>query len=149
MFRYLVASDPVEIYAPIERVWEILVDFERYREWNPFTTRVEANLEIGSPVMLHVTLGRLKRKQPERIETVEPPQLLAWGVTMGARFLLVARREQRLEALGATRCRYSTTDATTGLLTPLVALLFGRLIRQGFNDMAAALKTRAESPRGA
>ena len=145
MFRFVVASDPVEIEAPAERVWDILVDFERYGEWNPFTTRVEATLEIGAPVMLHVRLGRLKRKQPERIETVEPPHLLAWGVTMGARFLLVARREQHIETLGETRCRYFTTDETRGLLTPLVALLFGRLIRQGFNDLAAALKARAEA----
>lgn len=145
MFRYRVASDPVEIEAPAERVWDILVDFERYGEWNPFTTRVEASLEIGSPVMLHVRLGRLQRRQPERIETVEPPHLLAWGTTMGHPFLLSALREQRVEALSETRCRYLTTDATTGLLTPLVAVLFGRLIRQGFNDLAAALKTRAEA----
>lgn len=145
VFRFVAASDPVEIAAPAERVWDILVDFDRYGEWNPFTTRVEASLEIGAPVMLHVRLGRLKRKQPERIETVEPPHLLAWGVTMGARFLLVARREQRLEPLGANRCRYVTTDETRGLLTPLVALLFGRLIRRGFNDLATALKTRAEA----
>lgn len=144
MFRFVVASDPVEIEAPAERVWDILVDFERYGEWNPFTTRVDASLEIGAPVMLHVRLGWLQRKQPERIETVQPPHLLAWGVTMGARFLLVARREQRLEPLGAGRCRYFTMDETRGLLTPLVALLFGRIIRQGFNDMAAALKSRAE-----
>ena len=128
MFRFVAASDPVEIEAPAERVWDILVDFERYREWNPFTT-----------------LGWLRRKQPERIETVEPPLLLAWGTTMGHPLLLSALREQRVEALSETRCRYSTTDATTGLLTPLVALLFGRLIRQGFNDLAAALKTRAET----
>lgn len=145
VFEFLVASDPLEIEAPAERVWDILVDFERYGEWNPFTTRVEANLEIGSPVMLHVRLGWLNRKQPERIETVEPPHLLAWGTTMGHPVLLSALREQRLETLSETRCRYLTTDATSGLLTPLVALLFGRLIRQGFNDMAAALKTRAEA----
>lgn len=145
VFRYLVASDPVEIEAPAERVWDILVDFERYGEWNPFTTRVEASLDIGSPVMLHVRLGRLKRKQPERIETVEPPHLLAWGTTIGHPVLLAALREQRVEALSETRSRYLTTDATTGLLTPLVAVLFGRLIRQGFNDMAAALKARAEA----
>ena len=144
MFRFVAASDPVEIEAPAERVWDILVDFERYGEWNPFTTRVDATLEIGAPVMLYVRLGWLKRKQPERIESVEPPHLLAWGTTMGHPVLLSALREQRVEALGERRCRYSTTDATTGLLTPLVALLFGRLIRQGFNDMAAALKTRAE-----
>lgn len=145
MFRFVAASDPVEIEAPAERVWDILVDFERYGEWNPFTTRVEASLEIGAPVMLHVRLGWLKRKQPERIETVERPHLLAWGTTMGHPALLSALREQRVEAVGETRCRYSTTDRTTGLLTPLVAILFGRLIRQGFNDLAAALKTRAEA----
>lgn len=145
VFRYLVASDPVEIETPAERVWDILVDFERYGEWNPFTTRVDASLEIGSPVMLHVRLGRLKRKQPERIETVEPPHLLAWGTTIGHPVLLSALREQRVEALSETRSRYLTTDATSGLLTPLVAVLFGRLIRQGFNDMAAALKARAEA----
>jgi hypothetical protein len=145
VFHFVVASDPVEIEAPAEQVWDILVDFERYGEWNPFTTRVDGDLEIGAPVLLHVKLGCLKRKQPERIETVEPPHLLAWGVTMGARFLLTARREQRLEALGETRCRYLTTDATSGLLTPPVALLFGKFIRQGFNEMAAALKTRAET----
>ena len=144
MFRHLISSDPVEIDAPIERVWDILVDVERYGEWNPFTTRVETNFEIGSPVDLYVTLGPLKLKQPERIEVVDPPHLLAWSTKVGARFLVAARREQRLEALSETRCRYLTTDAFTGLLTPLVMLLFGRLVRRGFNDMARALKRYAE-----
>ena len=91
----------------------------------------------------------MKLKQPEWIESVQRPHLLAWGTKVGNRFLLSARREQRLEALGETRCRYLTTDAFNGLLTPLVVLLFGRLIRRGFNDMARALKARAEAvPRG-
>ena len=144
MFRNLISSDPVEIDAPIERVWGILVDVERYGEWNPFTTRVETNFEIGSPVDLYVTLGPLKLRQPERIEAVDPPHLLVWSTKVGARVLVSARREQRLEALSETRCRYVTTDAFAGLLTPLVMLLFGRLVRRGFNDMARALKRYAE-----
>ena len=145
MFKHLISSDAVEIEAPIEAVWDILVDVERYGEWNPFTTRVDTDFEIGSPVDLHVALGPLKLRQPERIEAVERPDLLAWSTKMGNRSLLSARREQRLEKLGEARCRYLTTDAFTGLLTPLVMLLFGRLIRRGFNDMAMALKVRAEA----
>lgn len=144
MFRHLITSDPVEIEAPIERVWEILVDVDRYGEWNPFTNRVETDFEIGSPVDLYVALGPFKLKQPERIEAVEPPHLLVWSTKVGHRVLVSARREQRLEALGETRCRYLTTDAFNGLLTPLVILLFGRLVRRGFNDMAWSLKKFAE-----
>ena len=145
MFKHLTSSDAVEIEAPIEAVWDILVDVDRYGEWNPFTTRVDTDFEIGSPVDLYVTLGPLKLKQPERIEAVDRPHLLAWSTKMGGRVLLSARREQRLEALNETRCRYLTTDAFGGLLTPLVVVLFGRLIRRGFNDMALALKADAEA----
>ncbi len=144
MFRHLIRSDAVEIEAPVERVWEVLVDFARYGEWNPFTTRVDTDSAVGSPVDLHVRLGPLRVKQRERIEVVDPPHLLAWSTKTGHRLLLSARREQRLEALGEARCRYVTTDAFAGPLTPLVVLLFGRLVRGGFNAMARALKERAE-----
>ncbi len=144
MFRRLIRSDAVEIEAPIERVWGVLTDFGRYGEWNPFTTRVETDTEVGSPVDLYVTLGPLKLWQRERIEVVDPPRLLVWSNRIGHSALLSARREQRLEVLSATRCRYLTTDAFSGLLTPVVLLLFGRLVTNGFNAMAAALKERAE-----
>ena len=90
-------------------------------------------------------MGPLKLKQPEWIEVVEPPHLLVRGTKVGHRVLLSARREQRLEALGERRCRYVTTDAFKGLLTPLVVLLFGGLVRRGFNEMARALKGRGEA----
>ena len=148
VFKHVISSDAVEIDAPVERVWEILVDVGRYGEWNPFTTRVETDLNVGSPVDLHVTLGPLKVVQPERIEAVEGPHLLAWSTKIGNSLLLSARRDQHLQALGDTRCRYHTSDAFRGLLTPLVMLLFGRLIRRGFNDMSLALKVRAEGVSG-
>ena len=148
MLRRLIRSDAVEIDAPVERVWDILVDVDRYGEWNPFTTRVDTDLRVGSPVDLHVTLGPLKVVQPERMEAVERPHLLAWSTKIGNPFLLSARRDQHLEALDDTRCRYQTNDVFSGLLTPLVMLLFGRLIRRGFNDMARALKARAEDISG-
>ncbi|WP_419950810.1 SRPBCC domain-containing protein [Candidatus Palauibacter sp.] len=133
MFTYLLSSDAVEIDAPIERAWDILMDVQRYGEWNPFTPRVATDFEIGSRVDLRAMIGPVPLKQLERIELVEPPGRLVWTTRIGHRALLFARREQRLEALGGSRCRYVTTDAFSGLLTPLVVLLFGGLVRRGFN----------------
>lgn len=144
MFRHVIRSDAVDIDAPVERAWEVLTDFDRYREWNPFTTRVDANLKVGAPVVLHVKLGPFRLRQTVRIQTIEPPTLLVWSVTMGTAWFLTARREQRLEPLHESRCRYATTDALHGLLTPLVALLWGSAIRRGFNSMAVALARRSQ-----
>ena len=73
MFRHTVSSDSIDIEAPAQRVWEILVEVERYGEWNPFTTRVDTSLEVGSPVDLYVSLGPFRLKQPELIQDVVPP----------------------------------------------------------------------------
>lgn len=145
MFDRAVSSEPIDIDAPAEAVWDILADVDRYGEWNPFSFRVETTLEVGSRVDLHVNMGPFKIKQAELIQAVEPPSLLAWGLTMGSRLLLFTSRDQRLQVLSETRCRYSTTDAFSGLLAPVITLLFGRIIRRGFNDVARALKARAEA----
>ena len=146
MFEFVVGSHPMDIRAPAEDVWGILADVEKYGEWNPFTTRVESALEVASPVDLLVDMRFFKTRQRQWIQAVEPPGLLAWGMAGGARLLLLSRREQRLETRGDRRCRYHTTDTFSGLLAPLVVLLFGRIVRRGFNDAARALKARAEAP---
>lgn len=145
MPEHTVYSDRVEIDAPIETVWQVLLDFKQYPEWNPFTYRVETDLQIGSPVDLYVRLpGRGSRLQTEYVREVSAPERLSWGMTMGADFLLRALRQQQLYRLSDSRCCYQSTDAFSGLLTPVVRLLFGNSIRNGFNAMAYALKQRAE-----
>ena len=145
MFNNVIRSDTVEIGAPIELVWDVLTDVARYGEWNPFTQCEGADLKVGSPIHLDVTLGLYRRKQTEWISAVEPPNLLSWSMRIGAPFLLDSLREQRLTALSGTRCAYCSTDALTGLLTPLVVVSFASIVRRGFNDVGAALKRRAEA----
>lgn len=146
MPRHKVFSDVVEINAPVEKVWQILVDFEHYPQWNPFTYRVETDLKVGSPVDLYVKLpSRGSRLQTEYIREVVEPTKLSWGMEMGSKYLLTALREQYLTPISETRCSYYSTDLLQGGLTPIVKLLFAKSIQQGFNNMAYALKQRAES----
>ena len=144
MFKGHVSSEPVEIDAPIERAWEILADFERYGEWNPFTPSVATDFEIGSPVELYVRMGPWRLKQVERIEAVEPPHLIAWSTTMGHRFLISALREQRLEAVGTGRCRYRHEGRFFGPPHPPRDAVLRRVRAPRLQRR----RTRAESSRG-
>ena len=145
MFNHVLRSDQVTIDAPIETAWQVLAAVEDYGEWNPFTPSVKTDLKMGSRVDMRVQMGPIRLKQTEVVCAVEPPRLLAWYTTMGTRFLLYALREQRLEALGESQCRYVTTDAFSGLLTPLVVAVAGRAVERGFNSVAHGLKQRAEA----
>ena len=136
----------VEIDASPERVWEVLVDLERYPEWNPFTIAVRSSLVEGEPVDLTVRMSRLgiTIEQREHIREVRPARRLRWGMKLGAPWLISGERDQRLEPLEPGRTRYVTEDVIAGVLSPLVFLLFAGSLEEGFREMARALAAEAE-----
>jgi uncharacterized protein YndB with AHSA1/START domain len=133
--------------APPERVWQVLVDLERYREWNPFTPRVRGPLVVGEPVHLTARMwpwmGGLDIPMDETLRAIDPPRRLVWGERiLGG--LVVAERVQTLEPEGKGT-RYRTVDTIGGPLAGLNHLLFGRSLHDGFDAMAGALAERAAS----
>jgi hypothetical protein len=52
MSKELVSS--IDIAAPAERVWEVLVDFAAFPAWNPFITQAEGRLEVGGRLTLRM-----------------------------------------------------------------------------------------------
>ena len=135
----------VEIDAPIERVWKILTDLERYAEWNPFTPEITSNLEIGAPVEMRVRLvGKFLITRVEFL-TRNAQYTLGWELHMGGGVLLHAERVQTLTPVDRGRTRYISEDTFTGWLRPLVLALFGRAMERGFTDCGLGLKKEAES----
>ena len=135
----------VEIDAPIERVWKILTDIDRYADWNPFTPHVETSLRIGAPVRMQVRLIGKQLMNRTEFVTRNEPHTLGWEMTMGARFLLYAERVQILTALDANRTHYLSEDCFTGWLRPLVLALFASAMKRGFRDCGQGLKQAAEN----
>lgn len=140
-------SSTIEISAPREAVWAVLVDVARYPQWNPFTVEVDTTFEIGSPVRMRVALlPRLVISQTEVLSSYDEGRSFSWGVTMGAAWFLSADRTQVLEDLPGGGTRYTTTDTFTGRGTLLNHLLTGRLVQRGFDGVASGLKRRCEPP---
>lgn len=135
------------IHAPIERVWSILADTARYREWSPFLIDVEGRVAVGEPVTLVVAMhpGRAPIRQREIVRRWDEGREIRWGMVMGHRWLLEAERYQRLTRIAENETSYETSDAFAGILVPVVFALYRDKIQAGFDATARALKERAES----
>jgi hypothetical protein len=144
----------IDIDAPIELVWRVMLDVAAYGEWNPFITRADCPTppRAGDPIRLHVTfVNGTKVVSPERISTVEPPYVDG-GVTRATLAYVYEGLPSKLGLLRGTRwqqlaqgdgpTRYETVEIFSG---PLVRLAGPGRVADGFRRHAQALKTRAES----
>ncbi|MGH3458604.1 SRPBCC domain-containing protein [Aeromicrobium sp.] len=136
----------VEIAASAAFVWDVLVDYPRYPQWNPYTIAVETNLEIGDRIDLTLpnpdgSDGTMLNR--EYIRVVDPPHHLRYDT--GEEYPgLLGVRDQYVTKLGSDRCSYRTTDTLSGELADLVMEMNGDWIKAGFDSVATALKARAE-----
>ncbi len=138
----------VEIEAPASRVWAVLVDLDRYGEWNPFTVSMRSKLAAGESIDMRVRMSRwrITLSQRETVREVRAPEgstpgRLVWGATMPG---VIAERVQTITPISETRSRYVTEDAIEGWMGGLVFSMFGGSLDDGFGGVARELKKRAE-----
>jgi len=130
------------IPAPRQAVWDVLVDFARYPEWNPFTIRVETAGRIGDSVRMDVNLGGWRLKMRERLRVFEPPHRIGWGLHLLGGRLLDCTRVQELESIGERETRYICQESFRGLSVPLFFGAFRQAMQDGFEANAKALARR-------
>jgi hypothetical protein len=141
--------------APLALVWAVMLDTERYAEWNPFVERVECGVPpaVGDLIVLHVRWANGKTtRSPERISAIDPPTTGADGVTtatlsyvyegLPAKLGLVrGTRHQRLRQADGGPTSYDTVEEFSG---PLVRFAGPGRVAEGFRRHAAGLKARSE-----
>ncbi len=141
-----ISSATVEVDAPQELVWEVLVEYARYPEWNPYTARVDTRLEVGADVVLHLPHPDRPGETMTTIEVmrvIDPPHHLQYD-TADTLPGIFAVRDQWVEDLGRGRSSYRTTDVFSGDFAQVAYDLQGAWVKAGFDAVAHALKARAE-----
>ncbi len=130
------------ISAPADRVWEILTDASKYRDWNRAVVSIEGTIGLGNAISL-VSIVNPKRTFRLHITEMTRPHRLVWsdGMPLG---LFKGERTYRLdERDGATE--FSMTEAFSGLLAGAFTKAIPDLT-ESFNLFADSLKTAAEAP---
>jgi hypothetical protein len=143
MSKELISS--IDIEAPAEKVWELLIDVTAYPTWNPFITRAEGPVEVGGRLTLRMqpVSGSAVTLRPTVVEVVQGHRL-RWQGRLAVRGLLDADHLFILEPHGATRSRLVQREHFSGLLVPFVQRSLDRGTLPAFHAMNAALKDRVE-----
>ncbi|ESK90891.1 hypothetical protein Moror_16477 [Moniliophthora roreri MCA 2997] len=168
---YFNVSASTLINAPIDEVWQVLLDLPKYPEWNPFARKqvvtnalfipiddqtpkeggymlittqippIEGPIDANTPGNLLNT--RISGEKITHINTPEPYQA-AWKFHPSADIALSAERWSVLSVFEG-QTYYETREVFDGLLAPLVESTQGDGLQKGFHAQAKALKARLES----
>lgn len=133
----------IEIDAPPQRVWDVLIDLEAWPE------RIETVDEVEVLTPAPVSTGtRVRLKQPKlpegtwEVTTWDAPSFFEWRQKTGG---VATVAGHRVEAAGEGRSRLTLTLEMRGLLIPILALFYKSLTNRYMALEAQGMKRAAES----
>ena len=142
------------IPAPPDRVFEVILDVDRYPEWNPFTPRFSiatAEMAVGREFELDCQMTPTQLLRGER-EVVLALDREARAFCMGTsrtrgRPGVVSYRWQRCEPAPDGGTHFVNYEQFHGPLGPLVWLLYKGKLKEAFERYNEALEARVLSLR--
>ncbi|MCH2186216.1 SRPBCC domain-containing protein [Myxococcota bacterium] len=138
-------DESYEVRASAEVLWQVITDFDRYPEWNPFVISCSAELREGQPIDMRVQLfKRFAQPQRERILEVSPGSTFRYGLAPGRFGALSSVRSHVVRAQDPNHSHYQSHFQLTGWMAPLTQVWLGGRLEQGFHSMTRALVARAE-----
>ena len=140
-------STAVEIDAPPERVWNVLVDLPAYGEWNPFIIEATGRVAEGERLVLRMALpGRAPMAVSPRLLVVAPERELRWKGSLGVPGLFDGEHAFVLAPLANGHTRLDHSERFAGLLLPIARGMVYEATVRAFHALNAALAQRAVAP---
>jgi hypothetical protein len=135
----------ITINATTEKVWNILNDFEKYPQWNPFITSIAGKIKVGN--ILQVTIappnGNAMKFKPTLLVANEHKELKWKGKLL---FKGLFDGEHQFEIIDNKNgtVTFVQSENFTGVLVPLFKKTININTKNGFVLMNEKLKERAE-----
>ncbi len=137
-------NNHIQINAPVDQVWKVLTDFDRFHEWNPVIRRIEGDLAIGQLVVMTANSPTGERQWRLRISRLAAGREFAWRFTDRHPLLYRGEHTFWVGAIDEHTTRYIDREAFHGLLVPRRRHALGIQTKAGMVAMGDALKRRAE-----
>lgn len=134
------------INAPPSAVYQVLMDFSAYKEWNPMVVQISGTPSVGETIEADVKIGtRAPMAFKPTILVNDINKELRWvGVFLAA---LVCRGEHYFSIEETeTGCVFTHGEDWSGILGPFVTRILGKeTLEASYKGMNDALKARVEA----
>lgn len=130
----------VTINSSKERIWQILTDFERYSEWNPFIESVTGNLKVGNQIKIQLQNMTFNPV----ILTFKENEELKWLGHFGFKGLFDGEHKFKLIDHANGTVTFEQSENFSGILVRFFAKSLDKDTKVGFEKMNKELKLRAE-----
>jgi coenzyme Q-binding protein COQ10 len=137
------ATKTIVINAPVEKVFDIIIQYEKYREFLPEVKEVSTSKRQGNEVNVHYKVDVVKTiKYTIRVKE-ERPTRMSWSFVEGE-FMKDNKGSWLLEPAGEgkTKATY-TVEMALGALVPKT--IVNALVETSLPKMLEAFKRRAET----
>ena len=135
----------IEIAAPLTKVWSILIDFDKWKAWNPIVSKASGVASLGSK--LSITMcgkdGKDAQKYMPIVTSIQEPKYFRWRAKMMAEFLFTNDKVFELEEMG-TGTRLIHTEAFSGIIVPMFWSKLDKHVPSMLKSMNEALKILVE-----
>ncbi|KAL0947546.1 hypothetical protein HGRIS_013642 [Hohenbuehelia grisea] len=162
------------IDAPIDKVWEVLLDFPSYPKWNPFARKMVITNMMGTPLEDQTPRENARLRIEAQIPPMKRPvnenqrsgllssqtsmenvtlidhenYICAWQAIQLPPPLLAATRYSALSVVqtpDGPRTLYESREIFGSVISIVLALLMAGNVQKGFEEQALALKELLES----
>ncbi len=132
------------IDAPIAIVWNILMNFDNYPNWNPFI-HITGNAEVGHHLENTIFLeGQKPQTFKPKVLEIQQNKTLRWEGNLLIKGLFDGMHYFQLDAINQNQTRLVHGEEFKGILVGLILKMIGTSTEEGFNKMNNALKEQCE-----
>ena len=133
----------LQIEAPANEVWAVLMDFENLPEWNPTIRSIKGKAEVGEQIEAKLCLpGRKPMVFKPRVLKREANREFGWLGHLGVKGIFDGEHYFILKPVDEHTTKFIQGEKFTGLLSGLIFRMIGTDTKKGFEMMNEALRGR-------
>lgn len=134
------------IHSAKEMIWQTLMEFDSYPDWNPFIKSIEGTVEEGDYLIVKIQPEEMKvQKFKPEILTNKKNTEFRWKGKLFIPGLFDGEHYFLLNSLKDGSVEFVHGEKFSGLLSSPILKMIGSQTQAGFKAMNLALKQRVEA----